>query len=124
MRLRSGWFSDRNACYLASSKLVVAQDTGFSNALPTGRGPFAFSSQEEALQAIEAVNADYPAQCLAARRLARRAFAARAVAGRFIRSVFQELVEPLGGRFAETGGSTTWAASMPSGSEASQTSTR
>ena len=49
-----------------------------------------------ALPAIEAVNADYPAQCLAARRLAEEHFAARAVTGRFIRSVFQELVEPLG----------------------------
>jgi len=87
VRLRSGWFSDRDACYLASGKPVVAQDTGFSNVLPTGRGLFAFSGQEEALQAIEAVNADYPAQCLAARRLAEDHFEARAVADRFIRSV-------------------------------------
>lgn len=87
VRLRSGWFSDRDACYLASGKPVVAQDTGFSNVLPTGGGLFAFSSQEEALQAIEAVNADYRAQCVAARRLAVEHFEARAVAGRFIRSV-------------------------------------
>lgn len=87
VRLRSGWFSDRDACYLASGKPVVAQDTGFGNVLPTGRGLFAFGSQEEALQAIEAVNADYPAQCLAARRLAEEHFEARAVAQRFIRSV-------------------------------------
>ena len=87
VRLRSGWFSDRDACYLASGKPVVAQDTGFGNVLPTGRGLFAFSSQEEALQAIEAVNADYPAHCLAARRLAEEHFEARAVADRFIRSV-------------------------------------
>ena len=87
VRLRSGWFSDRDACYLASGKPVVAQDTGFSNVLPTGCGLFAFRSQEEALQAIEAVNADYRAQCVAARALAVEHFEARAVAGRFIRSV-------------------------------------
>ena len=37
VRLRSGWFSERDACYLASGKPVVAQDTGFSTILPTGR---------------------------------------------------------------------------------------
>src|SRR5262249_10120650 len=43
VRLRSGWFSDRDACYLASGKPVVAQDTGFTNVLPTGRGLFALA---------------------------------------------------------------------------------
>src|SRR5688572_14510615 len=41
VRLRSGWFSERDACYLASGKPVIAQDTGFSNVLPTGEGLFA-----------------------------------------------------------------------------------
>ena len=36
VRLRSGWFSERDACYLACGKPVVAQDTGFGNVLPTG----------------------------------------------------------------------------------------
>ena len=40
VRLRSGWFSERDACYLASGKPVVAQDTGFGNILPTGEGLF------------------------------------------------------------------------------------
>ena len=31
VRLRSGWFSERDACYLACGKPVVAQDTGFGN---------------------------------------------------------------------------------------------
>ena len=35
---RCGWFSDRSACYLASGRPVVAQDTGFGRFLPTGEG--------------------------------------------------------------------------------------
>ena len=30
VRLRSGWFSDRSACYLAAGRPVVTQDTGFA----------------------------------------------------------------------------------------------
>src|SRR4051794_34519151 len=41
---RSGWFSDRSACYLASGRPVVAQDTGFSQHLPTGAGLLAFDT--------------------------------------------------------------------------------
>ena len=33
---RSGWFSERSAGYLASGRPVLAQDTGFSEWLPTG----------------------------------------------------------------------------------------
>ena len=36
---RCGWFSDRSACYLASGRPVIAQDTGFSRFLPDRRGP-------------------------------------------------------------------------------------
>ena len=38
VRLRTGWFSDRSATYLASGRPVVTQDTGFGIALPTGEG--------------------------------------------------------------------------------------
>ena len=38
VRLRSGWFSERDACYLATGKPVVAQDTGFRNVIPNGPG--------------------------------------------------------------------------------------
>lgn len=87
VRLRSGWFSDRDACYLASGKPVVAQDTGFGNVLPTGRGLLAFTSRDEALQAIEAVNSDYAAHCRTARQIAVEHFEARAVTGRLMRNV-------------------------------------
>jgi len=67
---RCGWFSDRSACYLASGRPVVAQDTGFSSFLPTGEGLLAFDSAEEAAAAIDRVAAAYPRHCQAARELA------------------------------------------------------
>ena len=51
VRLRSGWFSERDACYLASGKPVVAQDTGFGGALPTGDGLFAARTIDDAAAA-------------------------------------------------------------------------
>ena len=42
---RCGWFSDRSACYLASGKPVVAQDTGFGRFLPTGEGLLSFADR-------------------------------------------------------------------------------
>ena len=59
VRLRSGWFSDRAASYLASGRPVVTQETGFSNILPTGCGLFAFATMDEAVQAIDEINSDY-----------------------------------------------------------------
>jgi hypothetical protein len=71
---RCGWFSDRSACYLASGRPVIAQETGFSDFLPTGAGLFAFRTAEEALAAIEAMNADYSRHAQAARALAEEYF--------------------------------------------------
>jgi hypothetical protein len=87
VRLRSGWFSERDACYLATGKPVVAQDTGFTNVLPTGEGLFGFTTTDEALAAIEAINGDYRRHCLAARRIAEEYFEARGVAARFLADV-------------------------------------
>jgi hypothetical protein len=67
---RSGWFSDRSACYLASGKPVVAQDTGFSSHLPTGKGLIPFTSPDEALSAVEEVRADPAGNRAAAREIA------------------------------------------------------
>jgi hypothetical protein len=80
VRLRSGWFSERDACYLACGKPVIAQDTGFSKLLPTGEGLFAFQTVEEALAGIDAINADYRRACEAARAIAEEYFEARRVA--------------------------------------------
>ncbi|HEY2055035.1 MAG TPA: glycosyltransferase family 2 protein [Solirubrobacterales bacterium] len=74
VRLRTGWFSDRSATYLASGRPVVTQDTGFGAALPTGAGLLAFDSPEGAVEAIERVDADYSIHSWAARDLAREHF--------------------------------------------------
>jgi hypothetical protein len=76
---RSGWFSCRSACYLAAGKPIVVQDTGFSECIPTGKGILAFSTEDEALEAIERVNRDYHLHAAAATRLAREYFDASQV---------------------------------------------
>jgi hypothetical protein len=70
VRLRSGWFSDRGACYLAAGRPVVNQDTGFGDHLPTGAGLFAFRSRDDAVAAFAAIAADYPRHAAAARAIA------------------------------------------------------
>jgi hypothetical protein len=87
VRLRSGWFSERDACYLASGKPVVVQDTGFSNVLPSGEGLFAFSTMEQALAAIQAINADYRRHCEWARAIAEEYFAAPKVAAKLLQDL-------------------------------------
>ena len=67
---RSGWFSDRSACYLASGRPVIAQDTGFGRRLPTGAGLLAFSTADDVVAAIEELDRDYEAHRVAARDLA------------------------------------------------------
>ena len=76
VKTQSGWFSDRTACYLASGRPGLVQDTGFSKYLPTGRGLLAFSTMDEAVRGIESINADYAGHCRAARKLAEEHFAA------------------------------------------------
>ncbi len=75
VKARTGWFSDRSVCYLASGKPVVLQDTGFSDWLPTGRGLMAFSTVEEAADRILRVQARYEEHCQAAAELASSTFA-------------------------------------------------
>jgi hypothetical protein len=66
-----GWFSDRSACYLASGRPVLAQDTGFGPYLPTGCGLIPFRTMEEAAEGVRAVRADYGRHARAARQIAR-----------------------------------------------------
>jgi glycosyltransferase involved in cell wall biosynthesis len=76
VRSNSGWFSDRSVCYLAAGRPVVTMRTGFDKFYPVGRGLLAYSSDEEALAAIDAIAADYPRHNRAARELAREYFSA------------------------------------------------
>jgi GT2 family glycosyltransferase len=75
VRLRSGWFSDRSATYLAAGRPVITQDTGFGCALPVGEGLFAVSDAEQAAEAVERVLAEPARQRRAAREIAHERFA-------------------------------------------------
>jgi GT2 family glycosyltransferase len=82
--LRSGWFSDRSATYLAAGRPVITQETGFSNVLPTGGGLHAFSTLEEAVAAVEAVCGDYERARADARGIAREWFDSDVVLGELL----------------------------------------
>jgi hypothetical protein len=91
---RSGWFSDRSACYLASGRPVVAQETGFADFLPTGEGLLAFATTAEAADAVAAVEADLKRHSAAARALAEEHLASS--------KVLPRLLDELGGGGSRT----------------------
>lgn len=74
VRLRTGWFSDRSAAYLAAGRPVVTQETGFSSSLPKGCGLFGFSSTAEAAAAIDSIASDYDRHRAGARAIAAEYF--------------------------------------------------
>ncbi|HTL28062.1 MAG TPA: hypothetical protein VL282_02525 [Tepidisphaeraceae bacterium] len=84
---RSGWFSDRSACYLASGRPVVAQETGFSDVLPTGEGLFAFSDAAQCAAAVEQIRGNYARHSGAARHLAEAMLDSRRVLSRLLECV-------------------------------------
>ncbi len=84
VRLRSGWFSERSACYLAAGRPVITQDTGFGTVLPTGEGLFAFNTMDEILAAFEAVNSDYDRHSRAALEISEQYFRAETVLAKLI----------------------------------------
>jgi hypothetical protein len=85
---RSGWFSERSACYLAAGRPVIVQDTGFTGHIETGTGILAFASPEEAQSNIEEMEANYRIHCSCARDVARCYFDANTVLERMIEKIF------------------------------------
>jgi len=79
VRPRTGWFSDRTACYLATGRPVITQETGFSRHLGSGKGLFGFTTIEDIVRAIDAIESDYAGHCRAARDVAQEFFAAEKV---------------------------------------------
>ena len=71
---RSGWFSDRTECYLASGRPALVQDTGWTAHLPSGEGLLAFSTPDEAIAGIDRINADYDRHARRAVEIAREHF--------------------------------------------------
>jgi hypothetical protein len=86
---RGGWFSDRSACYLASGKPVLAQDTGFGDYLPLGEGLLGFEDVDGATAGTEAILAAPERHAAAAREIAEEHFDSR--------KVLPALLERLGG---------------------------
>ncbi len=84
---RTGWFSDRSACYLAAGRPVVAQETGWSSWLPAGAGLHAYDDVDGAAAALELVAADPVGQGRAAQELAREHLDARRVLGELLEAV-------------------------------------
>jgi glycosyltransferase involved in cell wall biosynthesis len=79
VRLHTGWFSDRSACYLAAGRPVITQQTGFSDHYGNCGGLFAFDSLGEIAQAVREINADYKKHSRDARALSQEVFEAEKV---------------------------------------------
>jgi hypothetical protein len=81
---KCSWFSDRSACYLASGRPVIAQDTGFGRVLPVGEGLFAFETDDDVVAGIEELRGDYELHARAARALAEEHFDSDKVLSRLL----------------------------------------
>jgi len=84
---RSGWFSDRSICYLASGKPVLAQDTSLNGLLPVGEGLLLFENLEEAVEGVEALRMDYVRHARAARAVAEECFDSDKVLDRLLKKL-------------------------------------
>lgn len=87
VQTRSGWFSDRSACYLASGKPVVAQSTAIEHRLPVGEGLLTFSSLDEAVAGVAEVLGNYRRHAARARELAQEYFDSDKVLGDLLDSL-------------------------------------
>ncbi len=94
VQLRSGWFSDRSATYLAAGRPVITQETGFSNNLPTGEGLFGFTTLDEIIDAVQRINSDYERHSRAASEIAREYFSHGVVLTQLLAQVGVELAHP------------------------------
>jgi len=81
---RSGWFSDRSICYLASGRPVLAQDTGIRERYPVGEGLLAFSDLDEAQAGVEEIASHPERHRRAAREIAEDRFASDVVLPRLL----------------------------------------
>jgi hypothetical protein len=84
VRLKSGWFSERSACYLAAGRPVVTQDTGFGRVVPTGEGLFAFNTMDDILAAFDAISSDYEKHSRSAAAIADEYFEAERVLAKLL----------------------------------------
>jgi hypothetical protein len=86
--LRTGWFSCRSACYMASGRPVVVQDTGFTSVIPAGDGLVAYDTAEEAANGLIEVESNYERHAAAAMDMAHEYFDSAKVLGKLIEDAF------------------------------------
>jgi hypothetical protein len=84
VKSRSGWVSDRTACYLASARPALVQETGLEGHLPTGSGLLTFRTPDEAIAGFEAIEERYLEHAEAARAIAEEHFDSDKVLARML----------------------------------------
>jgi hypothetical protein len=87
---RCGWFSERSACYLASGRPVVVEETGFSEWMNTGMGVVAFQTKDEAVAGLESVASRYGKHCRAAQEIAAEYFDSAKVLPAFLETAMNQ----------------------------------
>jgi hypothetical protein len=87
VQARSGWFSERSICYLASGRPVVAQDTGLRDLYPLGSGLLAFDTLDEAAGCVESIAYGYARHARDARAIAEERFDSDRVLARLLEQV-------------------------------------
>jgi hypothetical protein len=70
VKLRTGWFSDRTAAYLAAGRPVVIEETGIPSSIALGDGILSFSSPEVAASQLALCKTNYAHRCQEAREFA------------------------------------------------------
>jgi hypothetical protein len=84
---KSGWFSCRSACYLASARPVIVQDTEWSKYIPSGEGLFAFHNMDDILYALESVLSNPEHHSLKAAEIASEFFDSNKVLMRMLNDI-------------------------------------
>ena len=79
VRLNTGWFSDRTACYLASGRPAITQETGFTKLYGGGKGLLSFRETGEIVEHVRAIRAEPKAHAKAAFEVAAEFFEATKV---------------------------------------------
>jgi hypothetical protein len=79
VRLNTGWFSDRTACYLAAGRPAITQETGFTRFYGGNGGLFAFRTLDDIAAAVAEINSDYAKHSRLALEVAREFFEAEKV---------------------------------------------
>lgn len=87
VKARTGWFSERSACYLASGRPVIAQDTGWTRCLPSDCGLMGFDDFDSATEALRQVSAEPQKHARAARAVAEEHFGSDIVLGKLLQEL-------------------------------------